>query len=95
MEAHSDHSYYASREDAEEKRETFRHSLNGIWKFHYAKNWAGVIKEFVEADYDCKAWDMIRVPAHIQLEGYDRPQYVNYQCPWEGIEEISPGSKWA
>ena len=31
------------------------------------------------------------VPAHIQLEGYDAPQYANVQYPWEGHESIRPG----
>ena len=35
--------------------------------------------------------DDIRVPAHIQMEGYDAPQYANVQYPWEGREEIQPG----
>ncbi|HEY9575334.1 MAG TPA: glycoside hydrolase family 2 TIM barrel-domain containing protein [Lachnospiraceae bacterium] len=91
VDAHSDHKYYASWEDVKNNKESFRHSLNGVWKFHYAKNWAGVIKDFVSENYSCKNWDMIRVPAHIQMEGYDKPQYANYQYPWEGIEEISPG----
>ena len=31
------------------------------------------------------------MPAHIQMEGYDVPQYANTQYPWEGHEEIAPG----
>ena len=38
-----------------------------------------------------KPWGDIRVPAHIQLEGYDKPQYANVQYPWEGREEVKPG----
>ena len=30
----------------------------------------------------------IRVPAHIQMEGYDIPQYVNIQYPWDGREDV-------
>ena len=37
------------------------------------------------------AWDDIRVPGHIQLQGYDRPQYANVQHPWDGLEDIWPG----
>ena len=39
----------------------------------------------------CRDWDDIRVPAHIQMEGYDAPQYANVQYPWEGHEDIHPG----
>ena len=31
------------------------------------------------------------MPAHIQMEGYDIPQYANTQYPWDGREEIHPG----
>ena len=63
--------------------ENFRHSLNGLWKFHYAKNYNSTIPGFEKTEYCCKSWDDIRVPAHIQMEGYDVPQYANVQYPWE------------
>ena len=46
---------------------------------------------FEKPDYSCAGWDDIRVPAHIQMEGYDVPQYVNTQYPWKGREDIRPG----
>ena len=89
--AHSDHRYYAGREKMEQDVEDYRFSLNGLWKFHYAKNYNCTIPGFEKEDYCCKSWDDIRVPAHIQMEGYDAPQYANVQYPWEGREEIQPG----
>ena len=89
--AYSDHGYYASEADLAEGRSSFRESLNGVWKFHYAKNYASAVPGFEKDDYSCADWDDIRVPAHIQMEGYDAPQYVNTQYPWEGREEIRPG----
>lgn len=89
--AHSDHKYYASMEEMEQADSSFRMSLNGLWKFHYAKNYASVITGFEKEEYCCKVWDDIRVPAHIQMEGYDAPQYANVQYPWEGHEQIVPG----
>lgn len=91
LKAHSDHRYYASEQDAEAGNESFKESLNGLWKFHYARNYESVIKGFEEKDYCCKTWDDIHVPAHIQMEGYDVPQYANVQYPWEGHDEIRPG----
>ena len=91
MDAHSDHTYYRDGEEAQEKATSFRYDLNGIWKFHYARNYGSVIPGFEKADYCCKDWDDIRVPAHIQMEGYDAPQYANVQYPWEGHEDIHPG----
>ncbi|MCD8380467.1 MAG: DUF4981 domain-containing protein [Lachnospiraceae bacterium] len=91
LSAHSDHPFYASWEEMEEGASSFVQSLNGLWKFHYAKNYGQTIPGFEQPDYDCSGWDDIRVPAHIQLEGYDAPQYVNIQYPWEGHEEAAPG----
>lgn len=91
MDAHSDHTYYRDGEEAQEKATSFRYDLNGIWKFHYARNYGSAIPGFEKADYCCKDWDDIRVPAHIQMEGYDVPQYANVQYPWEGHEDIHPG----
>ena len=89
--AHSDHRYYASVEAMEQEVDNFRYSLNGLWKFHYAKNYNCTIPGFEKPEYCCGPWDDIRVPAHIQMEGYDVPQYANVQYPWEGREEVEPG----
>ncbi len=89
--AHSDHLYYVSEEEMDAKEMSLRMSLNGVWKFHYAKNYASAVPGFEKEDYCCRSWDDIRVPAHIQMEGYDVPQYANVQYPWEGHEEIVPG----
>ena len=79
MEAHSDHICYRNEMEATEKETSFRHSLNGIWKFHYARNYRSTVQGFENTDYSCRDWDDIRVPAHIQMEGYDAPQYANVQ----------------
>ena len=91
MEAHSDYIYYRDTEEAAEKETSFRYDLNGIWKFHYARNYGSAVQGFEAKDYCCRDWDDIRVPAHIQMEGYDVPQYANVQYPWEGHEDIHPG----
>ena len=91
MDAHSDHISYANPEEASLDETSFRHSLNGIWKFHYARNYESTVKGFEKEEYSCRDWDDIRVPAHIQMEGYDAPQYANVQYPWEGHEDIHPG----
>ena len=91
MDAHSDHIYYRDENELQEKETSYRYSLNGLWKFHYAKNYKSSIKGFESEEYSCRDWDDIYVPAHIQMEGYDIPQYANVQYPWEGHEEIHPG----
>ena len=91
MDAHSDHIYYRDENELQEKETSYRYSLNGLWKFHYAKNYKNSVKGFESVEYSCRDWEDIYVPAHIQMEGYDIPQYANVQYPWEGHEEIHPG----
>ena len=84
--AHSDHLWVEG-----EDLLPGRYSLNGLWKFSYAENYEQAIKGFEKPEMDCRSWKEIRVPAHIQMEGYDSPQYVNIQYPWDGHEDIVPG----
>ena len=89
--AHSDHKYYTSEIEFAQNLQSLKQSLDGVWKFHYAENIKEAPKDFQNDETDCKDWEDIRVPAHIQLEGYDKPQYVNIQYPWDGHEVIEPG----
>ncbi len=89
--AHSDHRWFRSADEAAAGVSGYEQSLNGLWKFHYAKNPAATIPGFEDPAYDCGGWDDIPVPAHIQLQGYDRPQYTNVQYPWDGHEDVWPG----
>lgn len=91
LDAHSDHPFYASHEDYEAGENCLVESLNGLWKFHYARNYESTIHGFEKEDYDCHSWEDIRVPAHVEMEGYGNPQYVNIQYPWEGSADIRPG----
>ncbi|MDY2627277.1 MAG: glycoside hydrolase family 2 TIM barrel-domain containing protein [Lachnospiraceae bacterium] len=89
--AHSDHVFYGSDAEVKCGRSRFVHSLDGVWKFAYAVNYEAAVKGFESPDYDCHFWSDIRVPGHIQLEGYDVPQYVNVQYPWDGHEKLEQG----
>ena len=89
--AHSDHRWFQSDAELKSGVSSFEQSLNGSWKFHYAPNSSGTIPGFEQPDFDVSDWDNIPVPAHIQLHGYDRPQYVNTQYPWDGNEQVEPG----
>ena len=92
LSAHSDHEWYSSVESADKGGlGDYKHLLNGIWWFSYAKNYDSCVKDFYRTDYDCRKWDSIRVPAHIQTEGYGVPQYANTQYPWDGLDEVEPG----
>ena len=89
--AHSDHVCYKNIKEKILGKSSYRMNLNGLWKFAYAKNMALAIEGFEKADYDCSNWDEIRVPAHIQMEGYGVPIYTNTTYPWEADEFIEPG----
>ena len=89
--AHSDHEYYSSKKKAEEGVSDFKYSLNGVWRFAFARNYELAPKDFWKNEFDTRKWDTIRVPAHIQMEGYGHPQYTNVQYPWDGYENIRPG----
>ena len=89
--AHSSHIAYGNKGELFDGKSSLRASLDGIWKFSYAVNYASSVKGFEKAEYDCTSWNDIRVPAHIQMEGYDSPQYSNTQYPWDGREDVEPG----
>ena len=89
--ARSDHVAFASREELKAGESSLRLKLDGTWRFHYAENPGAAPEGFWTPDYDVSGWDTICVPGHIQLQGYDRPQYVNIQYPWDAREELRPG----
>lgn len=87
VEPHSDHLFYF-----DENKTTKEISLNGNWKFKYIKNIDDIDLNFCNEDYNNSHWDNIRVPAHIELSGYENPKYVNTMYPWDGIEDLVPPS---
>ena len=49
---HADFIAYASDDELEQGISSLRYSLNGLWKFHYAKNIKAVVPGFEAEDYD-------------------------------------------
>ena len=88
--AHSDHKFYCSEEEYKKKESGWQKSLNGVWKFHYAKNAASRPMDFYKEDFDASGFDEIAVPGHIEMAGYDRLHYINIMYPWEGHEYRRP-----
>ena len=82
--AHSDHEYYTSYADLEEKDNYLTQSLNGTWKFFYSENANVRPINFYKPQFSVKEWDEIAVPGHIELAGYDKIRYINTMYPWEG-----------
>lgn len=65
-------------------------SLNGTWKFHFARNPSERPDQFYKEDADVADWGDIRVPGNWQTQGYDHPIYTNVTYPWTGYENPSP-----
>ena len=81
--AHSDHNYYRSYADFNEKENPLTQSLNGMWKFCFSRNAKVRPVDFYKVDCKTEDWDDIRVPGHIELAGYDQIRYINTMYPWE------------
>lgn len=90
LEAHSDHKFYQSREEMERGERKLIQSLNGTWKFAFAERPDLREKEFYREDFDDSALKTIEVPGHIQLQGYDKCQYINTMYPWDGHAQLRP-----
>ena len=93
--AHSDHRFYESEETMEPGERAgevmpLRQCLNGVWKFSYAENPSLRRAEFYQENFDDTCFDEIQVPGHIQLQGYDKCQYINTMYPWDGHSELRP-----
>ena len=70
-----------------------RLSLNGSWYFHYAENWAGAPEGFFEEDRDCRGWDVIGVPGHIQLAVTAGPSTSTSSTPGTAARPWSRGKR--
>jgi beta-galactosidase len=57
-------------------------AARGPWKFHYVDKPADRPREFHRTDFDDRAWAEIKVPSNWQLQGYDKPIYLNTRYPW-------------
>ena len=86
----SDHDCYRSLAEAGAEQSSLQLCLNGQWQFFYTENPAECPENFWHPGFDRSGWAQIRVPGHIQLQGYGTPQYVNVQYPWDGHERLTP-----
>lgn len=84
LDAHSDHKFYENKEDYKKQNQRLKQSLNGIWKFHYSVNALERPADFYQKWFNCKNFDEMKVPQHIELAGYDKIHYINTMYPWEG-----------
>lgn len=82
--AHSDHYWYRNYREMEEKQSSYWQSLNGQWKFYFAKCPQERPVGFYKPAFDDHNWDQIKVPSMIELHGDTQNQYINTLYPWEG-----------
>jgi beta-galactosidase len=57
-------------------------SLNGNWKFNWAKNPSERPSDFYKADFDVRGWDEIKVPGNWELQGFGVPIYTDTEYPF-------------
>ena len=90
LDAHSDHVCYRTAEEASAGRSSLRQSLDGEWWFAYSPNPAARPADFWQEGADLSGFDTIRVPGHIELQGYGQLQYINTMYPWDGLSALRP-----
>ena len=57
-------------------------SLNGAWKFHFAKDPAQKAIGFEKIDHDVSSWENINVPGHWEMQGWSVPIYLDEEYPF-------------
>ena len=90
LDAHSDHVCYRTQEEAAAGRSSLRQSLDGEWRFAWSKCPAARPADFWREGADLSAFGAIRVPGHIELQGYGEVQYTNTLYPWDGRAGLRP-----
>ena len=90
LDAHSDHVCYASPEEAARGETSLRQSLDGMWRFAWSKRPADRPADFWQEGFDDSRFGTIRVPGHMETQGYGQIQYINTLYPWDGHVQLRP-----
>ena len=64
---------------------SFYSSLNGQWKFYWAKQPSERPVDFYKTTYDTSTWDEIMVPSNWEMLGYGTPIYTNVNYPFKNL----------
>ena len=97
-EAHTIAIPFASESELQNKtleESPYFQSLNGTWKFHWAKDPDGKPADFFKEGYNVSGWDNIDVPSVWQVYGmrnnknWDLPLYVNTRYPFTYTSDYS------
>lgn len=68
--------------NSEREKSSFYRSLNGDWKYHYARNHRERTLGFWEPAFDDSKWSVLPVPSNVEKHGFGIPIYVNISYPW-------------
>lgn len=81
------HSPWGAYENADQARKgegsKFILSLDGEWDFMLVDNPKNLPEGFNKSDADLTKWGKIEVPGNWELQGYDKPVYVNVLYPFK------------
>lgn len=73
-------------------------SLNGNWKFNYAKTPDQRPRDFFKSTFDSNHWHDIQVPGNWQTQGHGVPIYTNVTYPfkrdWPRVMSAPDNPKW-
>ena len=78
------HAWFFSFNNVEEARKvlpensTLWQSLDGEWRFHWAKNPEERAKDFFKVDFDASAWDKVQVPMNWNVVGVQKDGTFKY-----------------
>ncbi|MFC2083700.1 glycoside hydrolase family 2 TIM barrel-domain containing protein [Bacteroidota bacterium] len=61
-------------------------SLNGNWKFKLFNRVEETPDDYFHKEFNDRSWDLIKVPANWQCEGYDYPIYTNAKYPFGKVD---------
>ncbi|MFV0606000.1 MAG: glycoside hydrolase family 2 TIM barrel-domain containing protein [Niabella sp.] len=81
------HAYFFSFQDVTSARKllpensAYWQSLNGTWKFHFAKNPDERPKDFYRTDYNLSNWDNVPVPLSWNIYGVQKDGSLKYGVP--------------
>ena len=90
MDAHSDHIHYRNEDEARNGVSGFYLCLDGEWDFLYSPDYGKREEEFYREDFSGSKVEKIKVPSHVEMNGYGQIQYINTMYQWEGKEMLRP-----
>ena len=77
MDAHSDHIHFRNEDEARNGVSGFYLCLDGEWDFLYSPDSGKREEEFYREDFSGSKVEKIKVPSHVEMNGYGQIQYIN------------------